>query len=147
MLCTLLACSGDGPMAVVAFGDLEGIWEMQVEANTSCDPDAIARTINFTIDTVNVGDGLKRIAGIWAIGPSAVGLSHDGQYFEDSQRLDILFAHTSFFAVVSFSGTVKRDDRIDGRIVAPPPGREPYWPVGNCEQKATARKVMEFPPE
>lgn len=139
LLCALLAC-GDGPTAVVDVAELEGVWVIDVQANTSCSPNAVARTINLGLEDYSLDPGVRSINGWWEIGPSAVGLpSFTGDYDAETRRINILLNRFEF--VAAFEGTVKSSARIDGSIVPPPAGSQPLYATGTCRQKATARKV------
>ena len=144
LTCALLACS-DSPTAVVELGELQGIWEINVQANASCDPSALERTINFGLETLHTDEGVI-LHGFWTPGGAfETGSSFQGAYDQETQQISLLFIHSASQSVVAFEGTAKSRNRIDGRLVPPPADREPYWSTGGCEQKGTARKVLEFP--
>lgn len=144
-LALLLPACADSPTQVIEVERLEGLWEITAQANTFCSPNALARSITFSLDTVNVGDGVNRFQGLWeAGGASIVGSGYSGEYDAPTRQVTMTFVHTGTGRVIIFEGRATRNDRMSGRLV-PPSGREPYWNVGGCEQSATARKTQEYP--
>jgi hypothetical protein len=142
--CVALAC-GDSPTEPIELDEFRGIWEIELRANTSCHANAIARTINMAVDTIDLGDGVRRLGGLWGIGTPTVGGSlFTGEFDLETGAVTMLLVHDPTQAAIAFEGTAKHSERIDGRTV-PPVGRDAYLLVGSCEQQAIARKVMDFP--